>query len=211
VADKAVEKVAFVNEGWGDVANPILTFRTHALDSGKAQAPPAWPLHSLKLATFAENCLVKLDKYVPPELEDKDRVAVTGDLEFGKPERRQKVLFSTTTLLKGEYQVAVPPTWEYDLPLTTGKTPNIVRTSVSHLLEPGKADQFLLRVASDKSAHYDLECSIRLSDSRQLPAQRAVLDLLVPRSQVAKGTQRLSAQGRPGADDSNLTKARGER
>lgn len=55
---------------------------------------------------------------------------------------------------------------------------------ISQSLQPGKADHFVVRIASDKSARFDLALSLKDASGRILPLQDVHLDLFVPRSQA---------------------------
>jgi hypothetical protein len=180
IAENTVNGGLIMNEGWGEVIDPVLMFRIHRLkkdeDSDTAER------HTLELATFAQDKTVRLAKYVPQELRDESAVAVSGELEFGPAKQRKKVPFRTTMIFQTTFGSPVNPSQQYDLALTAGKAPAALRIPIAQNLKPGEADQFLLRVASDKSAHYELKLSLRCMDGQQLPAQKLLLDVFVPRT-----------------------------
>lgn len=180
IADGAVNGIMLINEGWGPVVDPVLTFKIQRLN--QAVKSDTAERHTLELPTFTADKMVRLTKYVPKELEDETLVAVSGELEFGPVGQRKKTLFTTTMNLVATVEHNVPPSQQYDLSLTAGKAPETHRIAISHNLKPGEADQFLLRVYSDKSAQYELMFRIRTIDGRQLPEQKVVMNLFVPRS-----------------------------
>jgi hypothetical protein len=194
VADRTVNGVLLINEGWGDVIDPVLNFKIQRQKKGKD--PDSVERRMLELPTFAKDKMVRLAKYVPKELEAEPAVTVSGELEFGAAKQRKKVPFTTTMIFDTTFEHPVPPSQEYDLALTAGKAPDTVRVPVAHNLKPGEADQFLLRVASDKSARYELKVSLRRIDDQSLPEQKLVLDVFVPRS----GAKRVVKVGAPKED-----------
>jgi hypothetical protein len=195
VSDQTVNGLLLINEGWGDVIDPVLTFKIHRIKKGEQQ-DTAKP-QTLTLQTFAKDKMVRLGKYVPKELQDESIVAVKGELEFGPAKRRKKVPFATTMLFDSTFEAPVPASQQYDLALTAGKAPDTLRVPIAHSLKPGEADQFLLRIASDKSAHYALKLTIRrIGDGQELPEQKVALDVFVPRS-ASKRVVKAEAVERP--------------
>lgn len=184
VADKYSNGLYFRNEGWGDVVNPLLSFKILPLPGPAAANGGAVERHTLELASFGEMCEVPLTKYVPKELANASAATVAGELEMGPPGQRKKVPFTTTMVFEIRAGMAVPPSYVYDLALTAGKAPDTVLVPVSHNLKPGESDQFELRVASDKSAHYEFRFAVRLIDGREFAGQNVVLDTFLPRSQT---------------------------
>ena len=106
-----------VNEGWGEVIDPVLTFKIHALKGKGDQASAAVERHTLELKSFTKDCLTRLSRFVPKALEDESAVAVTGDVEFGPAVQRKKVPFATTMVFDVLPKNAVPPSYQYDLAL----------------------------------------------------------------------------------------------
>jgi hypothetical protein len=179
VADRSVNSLLLVNEGWGDVVDPVLTFRFEGAASAKQ--------HTLKLKTFSRDSVVRLTRYVPKELEDKDEASVNGKIDFGPVQRRMTVPFVTAVKFDITPGEPLPPSYAYDLALTAGKAPDTVPVAIAQNIRPGAGDQFVLRIASDKSAHYEFALTLRLIGGRQLPPQHVVLDVFVPRSVAGRG------------------------
>jgi hypothetical protein len=180
IARDAVNGIMLINEGWGPVIDPALTFKIQAPDKNAKDITAE--RHTLELPTFSADRMVRLNKYIPKELEDQPTLLVTGEIEFGPAGKRKKTPFSTTMLTRSTVEHLVPPSQRYDLGLTAGKAPETHRIPISHNLKAGEADHFLVRVASDKSAHYELTLRIRRIDGEFLPEQKVILDLFVPRS-----------------------------
>jgi hypothetical protein len=180
IARDAVNGIMLINEGWGPVIDPALTFKIQAPD--KNEKSDSAERHTLELPTFSADRMVRLNKYIPKELEDAPILLVLGEIEFGSAGKRKKTPFSTTMVTRSTVEHLVPPSQRYDLGLVAGKAPDTHRIPVSHNLKAADADQFLIRVTSDKSAHYELTVRIRRIDGEFLPEQKVILDLFVPRS-----------------------------
>jgi hypothetical protein len=187
IADRAVNGIMLINEGWGDVINPVLSFKITSVK--QKPAPAVVKREIIELPTFSADRMVRLTKFVPEELENEGVAVVSGDLEFGKPESRKKVPFSTTMVFRSTVEHLVPPAAEYDLSLTAGKAPASYTVPVSHNIKAGEAEQIWMWVASDKSARYELTFSVRQIDGKVLPRTKLVLDLFVPRSAAKRVTK----------------------
>jgi hypothetical protein len=94
--------------------------------------------------------------------------------------------FATTLVFEMPPGVPIPPTFQYDLALKAGQAPETIWVPVSHSVKPGEADQFLLRIASDKSAHYEIRLAIRMIDGVELEPKLISLDMFVPRTRSKK-------------------------
>lgn len=77
---------------------------------------------------------------------------------------------------------SAPPTCLYDLKLKAGESNNTNYLPISQEIKPGESDHFLIRVASDKSARFDLTFSFLTTGGKEIPGREVVLDLFVPRS-----------------------------
>jgi hypothetical protein len=180
IAKDAVNGIMLINEGWGPVVDPALSFKIQApVDRRKDETAER---HTLDLQTFTADRMVRLNKFIPKALEDLPSLDVGGEIEYGPAGKRKKTPFTTTMLTRSTVEHLVPPSQQYDLGLTAGKAPESHRIPISHNLKPGEADQFVIRVTSDKSARYEMTVRIRRIDGEFLLEQRLILDLFVPRS-----------------------------
>jgi hypothetical protein len=196
VIDRRANGIWFVNEGWGHVIDPVLTFAIHPLES-KLDEKTA-QRHTLKMEKFRMEDSAYLMEYVPKELKNAAAVAVTGELEFGEAKERKKLAFSTTMpistkLPPGQVESIIGTALDskgkpYDLRLSAGKVETL-RVPVAHIIKPGEADHFELQLASDMSAHYELKPRLRLIDGTELPLQNVVLDEFVSARAVEKATK----------------------
>lgn len=176
ISDRELGVVTFENFGWGEVIDPVLKFTIHAagdkVDLGSTE------LSMLKSNTFTDCWVPPLEDYVPKGLRDDKLVGVTGQLEFGPTKDRRKVPFTTRMKLAREITpgAGMLPTATYPLVLTAGKAPETNYVPIAHTIKPGDADHFLISVATDKSAHYELRIKLRLIDGTELPAKTVLLD-----------------------------------
>ncbi len=60
---------------------------------------------------------------------------------------------------------SLPPSEAYDVFLRAGRSGTTVRKPVSQQIKPGEADQFLIRVSSDKSAGYKFHLAIKAANT----------------------------------------------
>ncbi len=195
VANRSIECLEFFDEGWGPVVDPVLTFTLRASSGKGAEEPPAVRPPPVKLETFDERCALRLTKYIPEALQDAPLLDASGELEFGPAGRRQRVPFRTTVIFDIYPGSPLAPSCVYDLKLTAGKAPDVVRVPVEQYMKSGDPDHFLLRVVSDKSADYQLRVGFRLIDGRELPGQKVILDLFVPRTQAKRLAKALAGDG----------------
>jgi hypothetical protein len=126
---------------------------------------------------------------LPEAMKDDPAASVSGELEFGPAEDRKKRPFTTTVVFETTAGSANPPSYSYGPKLAAGESPDSVPLPVSQNPKPGKADQFLLRIASDKSAHYEMKLRFTLIDGRTLPDQDVVVDVFVPRGMAARAVE----------------------
>jgi hypothetical protein len=197
VADRSIECLEFFDEGWGPVVDPLLSFTLRPGRRQGAAEPPAVHPPPLKLETFDERCAVRLTKYIPKSLQDEPFLLASGELEFGPADQRQRVPFSTSVIFEITPGSPLAPSCVYDLKLTAGKAPDVVRVPAEQFMKGGEPDHFLLRVISDKSAHYELRVGFRLIDGRELSGQKVILDLFVPRTQAKRLAKALAKQSAP--------------
>jgi len=91
---------------------------------------------------------------------------------------------------EGGFGEAEEPSYFYDLLLEAGKQGYSKPVPISQSLRPGEADHFVVRIASNKSARFDLDLSLKDASGRVLPLQTVHLDLFVPRSQAGYAAAR---------------------
>ncbi len=197
VASGVVNALFFANEGWGEVVDPVLTFMISPIKDRVEGVALNGERQTIELKTFDKQCRVPLLSYVPKTLEDEPAVTVSGELAFGPANDRRKVSFLTIMTFEIEYGTPIPPSYSYDLKLIAGTAPISVSVPVSQKVTSGEGDQFLLRIASDKSAQYEMNLLFKLIDGRTLPVQKVVLDVFVPRGMAGRAVKASPAEGPP--------------
>lgn len=187
--------LTFQNEGWGRVKDPRVE-----LGIAKAQACGTPALESaprpfsLSLDSFADAVTipVRLGEKVPRSYEGQEDVCAHGVMTFTTDAGEQKALKFQARVVIGEggFGAAEEPSYFYDLLLEAGKQGYSKPVPISQSLRPGEADHFVVRIASDKSARFDLDLSLKDASGRVLPLQTVHLDLFVPRSQAGYAAAR---------------------
>lgn len=182
--------LTFQNEGWGKVNNPRADF---GIADARACGTPALeraprPI-SVSLASFDQASApipVRLGENVPMEYEGQEDVCVHGVMKYttdgGEP--RELKFQAKVVIGEGGFGGAEEPSYFYNLFLEAGKAGYSKPVSISQSIQPGDADHFVLRIASDKSAKFDLDLSLKDAGGKVLPLQTVHLDLFVPRSQA---------------------------
>ena len=181
--------LTFQNEGWGKVKDPRVEFGiaesqacgTPALEN--ASHPLAVSLNSFEDAATIP---VRLGEEVPQSYEGQEKVCAHGVMKFTTDggERKTLKFQARVEIGEGGFGAAEEPSYFYNLFLEAGKQGYPKPVPISQSLQPGEADHFVVRIASDKSARFDLDLSLKDASGRILPLQAVHLDLFVPRSQV---------------------------
>jgi hypothetical protein len=185
-------EVAFRNEGWGDVRNPLLEFDIRSpfatFPSGTNEKLP----YTAPIESFDEDAAVDITDIARRQLPGNDVVGVVGNLRFDK--LRNEVYtgnglfqFQTTVRLEpAGMGVLAPPSWQYEMYLEAGRALCEVTIPISHALKSGDFDRFLLRVATNKSCWYECSLLLGCNDGRYMESDPIRLHTFVPRSQASR-------------------------
>jgi hypothetical protein len=84
------------------------------------------------------------------------------------------------------YGMPAPPTYGYDLFLEAGKSKYVKYLPISQVIKPGETDNFLVKIATNKSAQFDLTISLKDTSDSNILVRKVLLDVFVPRSQVGR-------------------------
>jgi hypothetical protein len=178
------------NEGWGQVIDSIITFkimkanRDSALgyneyDEEKSQE------QTVRVNTFDETTNISIMGYIPESLSADSWVAVSGNIQYHTKNREKRAIkFRTIVSLVPRLGLPRPPTYLYDLLLKAGLSSYTKRLPISQEIKQGESDHFLIRVASDKSAQFNLAFSFRVTGGMEIHSNEVILDMFVPRSQL---------------------------
>ena len=181
------------NFGWGSVTNPVLRFRVEPLRTEEEEEEgetyveaPEWyarTTNEIQLDSFDDEINVDLSAYLPSPKDDySDWVTVVGNFAYGADASSlHTIMFYARVSLLRLHGKPKPPSWEYDLFLVAGKSNYEQSLDISQELKKGEADNFLIRIHSDKSAVFDTQFSFRTTSSKELAGSHIRLFLFEPR------------------------------
>ncbi len=69
---------------------------------------------------------------------------------------------------------------EYVIYLEAGKSGYVKTREIALEVPPGKAEYFLIRIATDKSAQFDLAVALKAVGGQPIPVDDVTLDVLTP-------------------------------
>jgi hypothetical protein len=181
--------LVLVNEGWGNVNDPRVELGIADVEACADPALDGAPRqHAVALDSFLESATVpiRVGGYVPQDFAGQNEVCVYGVIAYTTDDReaRSLKLRARVPIDEGGFGAAEEPSYYYDVFLEAGKAGRSKAVSVSQSIKPGEADHFVFRIASDKSARFDLGLSLRDAGGALLPLQDVHLELFVPRSQA---------------------------
>jgi hypothetical protein len=119
------------------------------------------------------------------------RVCVQGRLNFVDQDGRPGTLnFSTISVLEEPGSGApMPPSYSYDVFLAAGKSNYTQRESISQQIKPGEGDNFSIKLASDRSASFDLDMDILAVNGSVAWTGSFNIALLIPKSGAHRSEQ----------------------
>jgi hypothetical protein len=181
-----------INEGWGEAKNATLDF--DILDSESCTDQPslsATPQH-IAVGSIVDSRTVAVASLVPASLRSEQLVCVAGKLTYhNAAEATRTILFRTrVSLVPPGPGAPAPPSYVYDIFLEAGKAGYVKRFPIAQKIAAGDVDHFLVRVGTDKSAHFELSIAFRGVGGVELAAPPVSLDVFVPRSQSGAAEQR---------------------
>jgi hypothetical protein len=189
-----VNHLLIENFGWGSVRNPVLRFRIEPLRTedeedfeeevyGEAPGWYAQTTEKIELDSFDEDTNVDLTEYLPSRKDgDASWATVVGTLSYGTDATSpHTIMFHARVALAPHHSKPKPPSWVYDLFLAAGKSNYDETLDISQELKKGEADNFLIRVHSDKSAVFDTQFSFRSTSGQELAGNHVKLFLFEPR------------------------------
>jgi hypothetical protein len=142
--------------------------------------------------TFLENFLAEAEHYSAGEKSSiryericsQTPVCVQGQITFDDAALKSRsVSFSTIVILEEPGAGgASPPSYQYDVLLPAGEVGYTRRKAISQEIKPGEVDHFLIRLASDKSAHLHFLMNILEANGAVAWKGDFQVGILVPRS-----------------------------
>jgi hypothetical protein len=188
--------VPFTNDGWGAVREARVRFdvrKADACDPDNERQDTTLPFE-VRLGTFRQSAELPFEKYVSRDRlqklaraskqgeDDPCDVCVPGIIRYSTDHGDERQLrFLSVQNLCGVGGGELAEIY-YDLFLKAGEQGYTKLLPISHSLKPGEAEQLVVRVATDKSARFDLSFSLRGAGGVSIPTDRLQLNIFRPRS-----------------------------
>lgn len=190
-----------VNYGWGVAQTPEIEV---AITELAACADTAWrelPMSALSLADAqpyqhryegvsgspqfgapGTETLFNVGQLVPGSLAGQPMACLLGVMSYrNEAGAEQRFRFKTQVSLEGLGPLAgLGISAEYAIYLEAGKSGYVKTRDISLEIPPGRAEHFLLRVSTDKSARFDLSVSLRAVGGELIAVDDVTLDVLSP-------------------------------
>jgi hypothetical protein len=111
-------------------------------------------------------------------------VCAIGDLHYKTEDGKADIfLFKTAVFfVRPGFGAPEPPTFRYDVFLESNKNSYSTTLPISQSIKPKDVDHFLLRIASDRSASFDMEVTIKDASERAVWSKHVVLNYFLPSS-----------------------------
>jgi hypothetical protein len=205
--DYMTTSLFFFNDGWGPFRNASVRFdvrREEACESGGIDwSVSNFPYHQT-LGDFRDTAYVELPeglderpllKLSPSEAKHRKQhpeessydqrcyICALGLMRYktNKGEARE-IKFQAPLFRCDAGDMDLGSDIFYNLFLTAGRQKYTLYRSLSRMLKKGDAAQFILMIATDKSARFDLSFSLRGADGVSISADPVELHVLVPRA-----------------------------
>jgi hypothetical protein len=182
--------LVIVNEGWGEIVAPRLSIGIAKDESCDQQQLPGETRTVIERSSFASSTAIPIVDLIPSGLRDAERVCVFGELAHGSPSARKSVAFLTRVWTETRVGAGMPSTGEYRVALRAGRAGYTEVLPVDQQVAPGETDHFVVTLSADRSAHFDLEFTLRGKGAAVKVSGEVSLDVLVPRSDANKLAQR---------------------
>jgi hypothetical protein len=183
------------NEGWGQVISPSFDFTMEVNHTRGRQARPTKISKLVLLQTFDERAVLNFTEYM--QLDERKKLGqlsgkVLGTLSYKNKKGQVRALMLESSIYFGPPPAPyVPPSpVAYDVLLPAGVAPYIARIPISQVVDAGGVDHFLVRVASDRSAHFDFKVELKTVEGQIIPGGQFILDMFVPRSAAGAAVAR---------------------
>jgi len=182
VEDMSVNELVIRNEGWTEVVNPMLEFSI-AEERPNNEVPLfAEERNTLNLQTFDAVRKVSLLPYLPGRLQNESLVAVFGNITYGGPESRKTLQFHTRVSLQVRAAAPMPPSYCYEAYFEAGVAPAIHQIPLAQQIRPGEADNFLIRLGTNKTSQNRVQIEFLTAGGERLRGPEFEIDLFVPRT-----------------------------
>lgn len=132
-----------------------------------------------------------------PELDDlwgpftQNGAIISGELTYNysdvdHQEHSYAVKFSTIVHIFDEHRMGLPmpPTYQYAVKFDVEQMNYQRCVSVSHVLKPGEADRFNIKIGVDRSSVHSFKLSLLHNDAQELVSPKITMSTFIPRSGV---------------------------
>jgi hypothetical protein len=120
--------------------------------------------------------------YVPAELDGQELACLFGTMAYRNDTGETRDFrFKTRIRLRGPIvAAAMMASVEYVVYLEAGKSGYVKTREISLEIPPGRAEHFLVRIATNMSAQFDLSVALRAVGGEEIPVDGVTLDVLTP-------------------------------
>jgi len=193
---KTTNELRILNRGWGPVIAPYVTFGIADAKVCNSLDPSTYsPSYNIQIDTFLDSTSVSLGSYIDMmELNengfikffDEKPVCVYGEIQYDTERQQTRILkFKTVAVIKSFVSQMSGSRFDnsaaYGLKLEAGKSGYTKRIPLSHVINAGEVDHFLLTIGSDKSCRFELSFEFATVDGARIAGGDVEVELFVPR------------------------------
>lgn len=190
--------LTFLNEGWGPVRNPRLSYSVHLgsilTDEPFAEQVQSMTVHDFAFHTnlpeFGHRTEISIEDALPKVLAPRSgaEVAIVGKLTYETAGGdKRALLFRTRTWLSSTISAnPLPLTATYDVLVDVLNPRHRYVVPLSHVVQAGEADSIGLRIAASRSATLEGRLTAKSFDGSSLVSRDFTVDVVVPRSLVRR-------------------------
>ena len=184
-------KLLLKNEGWGDIVKPILKLGITRAESCE-KAKPDEATIMIQLPTIQTTHAVDITAYIPAELLSEipqTAKKLASVCAFGKVSYNIEDNISRSVTFKtwvpGELFMQRPmnPSIEYRQFFEAGKSGYTIHKTLRHEIKSGDSDLFLIQIATNKWAQFNLNFSFRSIEGQSISGNDVFVNVFVPRSE----------------------------
>ncbi len=191
----------FSNQGWGDVHKPQVRYGVTKGEGCEKLDVDKTPTSQTKtLPAFSDQSeAIEFDyESVKNLMDEGDDVCVYGEIKYTTDEGNARaVKFKVRVNLEGLGDAGEDkPVYFYDASLPAGEAGYTRRVPLTHkhTIKPGEVDHFVIRIATNKSAQFELKFSFRDVGGMEIPTDNVLLDIFVPRTEIKLIAKKPGAQ-----------------
>ena len=167
--DMSPGNLRITNQGWARIELPRLRFSIQGNDDEGSPTPVEIP--PMPLATIADSKVISLADYMPAHLRKHLIVRVAGTMQYGEPDDRRSVTFSTHVRNDRQVNEALTKTNVFNASFRAGQVAPIdIELESGPELKPGETATFPIRVRTDKTCLTRLSIDFMTTDRQRFMA-----------------------------------------